>query len=175
MPRPPEALRLDRMSTPLGEALLVTDADGAMRALDWTTHETRLTTLLRRQNPPTDLVSGAAPAAMRAALAAYFEGDLAALNAVTWRTGGTDFQRAVWTALCSIPVGETVTYKGLAERIDRPKAIRAVGLANGANPVSIIVPCHRVIGADGTLTGYGGGLDRKQWLLIHEGAAFVDP
>ncbi|KQW66379.1 cysteine methyltransferase [Phenylobacterium sp. Root77] len=175
MPRPPEALRLDRMSTPLGEALLVTDTDGAMRALDWTTHETRLLTLLRRQNPPTDLVSGAAPAAMRAALAAYFEGDLTALDGVTWRTGGTDFQRAVWAALCSIPVGETLTYKGLAERIDRPKAIRAVGLANGANPVSIVVPCHRVIGADGTLTGYGGGLDRKQWLLIHEGAAFVDP
>ena len=89
-----------------------------------------------------------------------------------WRTGGTEFQRSVWTALCSIPVGETLTYKGLAQRIGRPAAIRAVGLANGANPVAIVVPCHRVIGSDGSLTGYGGGLDRKHWLLSHEGAAF---
>ncbi|MBA4014016.1 MAG: methylated-DNA--protein-cysteine methyltransferase [Phenylobacterium sp.] len=174
MPRPPEALTLDRMSTPLGEGLLVTDADGCLRAFDWTTHETRLTTLLRRQNPPTDLVAGSAPAATRAALDAYFAGELSALDFITWRTGGTEFQRSVWSALCTIPAGETLTYKGLAERIGRPKAIRAVGLANGSNPVSIVVPCHRVIGADGTLTGYGGGLDRKHWLLSHEGAAFVD-
>ena len=173
MPRPPEVLTLDRMATPVGEGLLVTDADGRLRAFDWTTHETRLTTLLRRQNPPTQLVEGSAPAATRAALEAYFAGDLTALGAIAWRTGGTEFQRAVWTALCSIPAGETLTYKGLAERIGRPKAIRAVGLANGSNPVSIVVPCHRVIGSDGTLTGYGGGLDRKRWLLGHEGAPFV--
>lgn len=174
MPRPPEALTLDRMATPLGEGLLVTDADGYLRAFDWTTHETRLTTLLRRQNPPSELVEGSAPAATRAALDAYFAGDLSALGAITWRTGGTEFQRSVWAALCTIPTGETLTYKALAERIGRPKAVRAVGLANGSNPVSIVVPCHRVIGADGTLTGYGGGLDRKHWLLSHEGAAFVD-
>lgn len=173
MPKPPEVLFLDRMTTPLGEGLLVTDAEGYLRAFDWTTHETRLMTLLRRQNAPTDLVPGEAPAAVRAALAAYFDGDLNALATIPWRTGGTDFQRAVWTALCTIPVGETLTYKGLAERIGNPKAVRAVGLANGANPVSIVVPCHRVIGSDGTLTGYGGGLERKHWLLSHEGAAFA--
>ena len=174
MPRPPEVLTLDRMTTPLGEGLLVTDANGYLRAFDWTTHETRLTTLLRRQNPPADLVGGTAPAAVRAELDAYFAGDLTALGRIAWRTGGTAFQRQVWTALCTIPAGETLTYKGLAERIGRPKAIRAVGLANGSNPVSIVVPCHRVIGANGKLTGYGGGLDRKHWLLSHEGAAFVD-
>ena len=174
MPRPPEVLTLDRMATPLGEGLLVSDADGYLRAFDWTTHETRLTTLLRRQNPPADLIGGGAPAAVRAELDAYFDGDLTALGRIAWRTGGTAFQRQVWTALCTIPAGETLTYKGLAERIGRPKAIRAVGLANGSNPVSIVVPCHRVIGSDGALTGYGGGLDRKHWLLSHEGAAFVD-
>ncbi|WP_312165700.1 methylated-DNA--[protein]-cysteine S-methyltransferase [Phenylobacterium sp.] len=173
MPKPPEVLHLDRMATPVGEGLLVTDAAGYLRAFDWTTHEARLTTLLRRQNAPTDLVAGPAPAAVRSALDAYFEGDLTALASIRWRTGGTDFQRAVWTALCTIPAGETLTYKGLAERIGNPKAVRAVGLANGANPVSIVVPCHRVIGSDGTLTGYGGGLERKHWLLSHEGAAFV--
>ena len=108
----------------------------------------------------------------RQAVDAYFAGDLAALAAISWRTGGTDFQRSVWTALCAIPVGETVTYKQLAERIGRPSAVRAVGLANGANPVGVVVPCHRVIGSDGSLTGYGGGLERKRWLLTHEGASF---
>ena len=174
MPRPPEVLSLDRLATPLGEGLLVTDAEGFLRAFDWATHEARLTTLLRRQNPPTDLVEGSAPAATRTALDSYFAGDLTALGAIAWRTGGTEFQRSVWSTLCTIPVGETLTYMELAARIGRPKAIRAVGLANGSNPVSIVVPCHRVIGADGTLTGYGGGLDRKHWLLSHEGAAFVD-
>ena len=172
MPRPPEVLTLDRMATPLGEGLLVTDAGGCLRAFDWTTHETRLTTLLRRQNPPTDLVGGGAPAAVRAELDAYFAGDLTALGAIPWRTGGTDFQRSVWAELCTIPAGRTVTYKQLAERIGRGSAVRAVGLANGANPVGVVVPCHRVIGSSGGLTGYGGGLERKRWLLTHEGASF---
>lgn len=172
MPKLPEALSLDRMQTPVGEAVLVTDADGFLRAFDWTTHEERLLRLLRRQNPPTELKEGRTPTAIRAAFDAYFGGDLAALSAVPWRTGGTEFQRSVWTALCTIPIGETLTYKGLAQRIGKPAAIRAVGLANGANPVAIVVPCHRVIGSDGSLTGYGGGLDRKHWLLTHEGAAF---
>jgi methylated-DNA-[protein]-cysteine S-methyltransferase len=78
----------------------------------------------------------------------------------------------VWSALCTIPAGETLSYKGLATKIGKPSAMRAVGLANGANPVGIVVPCHRVIGSNGSLTGYGGGMERKQWLLAHEGAAF---
>lgn len=172
MLKPPETLFLDRMPTPVGEAVFVSDAEGFLRAFDWTTHEERLLRLLRRQNPPTELKEGRAPAAIRAAFDDYFGGHLAALSAVPWRTGGTEFQRSVWTTLCTIPIGETLTYKGLAERIGKPAAIRAVGLANGANPVAIVVPCHRVIGSDGSLTGYGGGLDRKHWLLTHEGAAF---
>ena len=86
--------------------------------------------------------------------------------------GGTDFQRSVWDALRTIPAGETLSYAALAERVGRPTAVRAVGLANGTNPIAVIVPCHRVIGSDSSLTGYGGGLDRKRWLLEHEGAAF---
>ncbi len=82
---------------------------------------------------------------------------------------GTEFQLRVWAALCEIPYGVTWSYGQLAERIQNPKACRAVGLANGRNPISILVPCHRVIGANGTLTGYGGGIDRKRWLLTHEG------
>ncbi len=85
------------------------------------------------------------------------------------RLHGTPFQRRVWQALVEIPYGVTWSYGELARRIDQPSASRAVGLANGRNPISILVPCHRVIGADGTLTGYGGGLERKQWLLAHEG------
>ena len=82
---------------------------------------------------------------------------------------GTDFQKRVWTALCTIPFGESRAYSELAEQIGRPKAVRAVGAANGRNPISIIVPCHRVIGRNGKLTGYAGGLERKAWLLAHEG------
>jgi methylated-DNA-[protein]-cysteine S-methyltransferase len=90
------------------------------------------------------------------------------------RLQGTDFQQRVWQELTEIPFGETWSYGQLARRIDKPSASRAVGLANGQNPISIIVPCHRVIGADGSLTGYGGGLERKSWLLAHEGLRTLD-
>lgn len=101
-------------------------------------------------------------------LAAYFAGDLLALDRIEVLTGGTAFQRDVWSALRTISAGTTTSYSSLAARIGRPSATRAVGLANGSNPVAIVVPCHRVIGANNTLTGYGGGLDRKRWLLEHE-------
>ncbi len=102
---------------------------------------------------------------------AYFAGQRDALSQIAWRTAGTPFQQKVWRALAEIPVGTTISYGELARRVGSPAAVRAVGLANGANPVGVVVPCHRVIGADGSLTGYGGGLDRKRWLLEHEGAA----
>jgi methylated-DNA-[protein]-cysteine S-methyltransferase len=85
------------------------------------------------------------------------------------RLRGTEFQKRVWQELTEIPYGQTWSYGELAKRINNPSASRAVGLANGRNPISILVPCHRVIGADGSLTGYGGGLERKRWLLAHEG------
>jgi methylated-DNA-[protein]-cysteine S-methyltransferase len=104
------------------------------------------------------------------ALQRYFAGDLGALDAVEVDPGGTPFQQLVWTTLRRIPAGSTWSYARLAREIGRPSATRAVAAANGANPVSIVVPCHRVIGSDGSLTGYGGGLPRKRWLLTHEGA-----
>ena len=108
-------------------------------------------------------------AALDAVLRRYFAGALDALDTVAVELNGTPFQKQVWQALRRIPTGTTISYAQLAHRIGNPSAIRAVGTANGANPVAVIVPCHRVIGSDGSLTGYGGGLERKQWLLAHEG------
>ena len=105
--------------------------------------------------------------ALQEQLAAYFARDLKEFD-VQLAVSGTPFQQRVWAALATIPYGETWSYRELAEAVGNPKAVRAVGLANGRNPVSIVVPCHRVIGADGSLTGYGGGLERKSWLLDHE-------
>ena len=100
-------------------------------------------------------------------LAEYFAGERTDFD-ISMRAAGTPFQREVWRALCDIPYGETISYGELARRVGRPGSSRAVGAANGRNPISIVVPCHRVIGANGTLTGYGGGLERKSWLLDHE-------
>jgi methylated-DNA-[protein]-cysteine S-methyltransferase len=104
-----------------------------------------------------------------AVMARYFEGETGVLDTIPVELNGTSFQKAVWQALRRIPAGTTISYAELAKRIGDPAAVRAVGTANGANPVAVIVPCHRVIGSNGRLTGYGGGLDRKQWLLEHEG------
>ena len=164
----PLTLTLDRVATPVGEVLLVTDAEGAVRALDFADYEARMTRLLRRHWGEATLVEGRTPPAVRAAVEAWFGGDLTALDGLKVRTRGTDFQRAVWASLRSIPAGETRTYGQLAAAIGSPKAVRAAGLANGQNPIAVIVPCHRVIGANGTLTGYAGGLERKRWLLDHE-------
>ena len=167
----PETFTLDRIASPVGEVLLVTDAEGAVRAFDFTDYEARMMKLLARHYGEVALAEGRAPEAVRAAVAAYFGGDAKALDGLTVKTGGTDFQRQVWAALRTIPAGETWSYGQLASAIGKPSAVRAVGLANGANPVGVIVPCHRVVGANGTLTGYAGGLERKRWLLAHESAA----
>jgi methylated-DNA-[protein]-cysteine S-methyltransferase len=169
--KPPEPFGLDRLETPIGVALLVTDAEGALRALDWEDHEPRLRQLLRLQYGAPVLENARAPGDIRAALTGYFAGDLASLNTIKWCVAGTPFQRRVWTALRTIPPGTTMSYGALAAQLDMPRAVRAVGHANGTNPISIVVPCHRVIGTDGSLTGYGGGLPRKRWLLEHEGVA----
>jgi methylated-DNA-[protein]-cysteine S-methyltransferase len=109
-----------------------------------------------------------------AQLDAYFAGEQTDFDLAT-TLHGTEFQRRVWASLCEIPYGETISYGELARWVGNPKASRAVGLANGRNPVAIIVPCHRVIGANGSLTGYGGGLERKVWLLEHEAAHRTSP
>ena len=170
----PKTLTLERLSTPIGEALVVTDEGGVLRAFNWTDYEPKMRAWIERHYPKAALVEGRSPEAVRRALLAYFGGDARALDGLSWRASGTPFQLKVWEALCTIPTGETLSYAGLAERIGRPTAVRAVGLANGANPISLVVPCHRVIGTDGSLTGYGGGLPRKRWLLAHEGARFKE-
>ena len=167
--KPPEIFGLDRLDTPIGTALLVTDAKGALRALDWEDYEPRMRQLLRLQYGDAVLQNAPASDHIKAALKAYFAGELASLDSIEWRVAGTAFQRKVWTALRTIPVGTTTSYGALAAQLDMPAAVRAVGHANGSNPISIVVPCHRVIGANGSLTGYGGGLQRKRWLLQHEG------
>ncbi len=167
-----QRFHLDRLETPIGTALLVTDDQGLLRALDWSDYEARLHRLLRRHYGDYVLEKAAAPKDITAALAGYFKGDLGRLNTIKWRTNGTPFQRKVWSRLQKVRAGKTSSYGAFASRLNVPNAARAVGLANGANPVSVVVPCHRLIGADGSLTGYGGGLARKEWLLAHEGAAF---
>lgn len=120
---------------------------------------------------PRTLDSGDDPADVLGRVQRYFAGDLDALDDIDVRFDrGTPFQHEVWQALRTIPVGETISYAELARRVGRPSAFRAVGAANGQNPVGVVVPCHRVIASDGTLGGYAGGLDRKAWLLRHEGA-----
>ncbi|WP_188612181.1 methylated-DNA--[protein]-cysteine S-methyltransferase [Chelatococcus reniformis] len=161
-------MQLERRESPLGTVLIVTDASGALRALDFVDYEARMHRLLRLHYSGYELLERAAPLGVAHALDAYFSGEIDALAALGVATGGTAFQQCVWGALRQIPPGGAISYGELATRIGRVGASRAVGHANGSNPVAIVVPCHRVIGADGSLTGYGGGIERKRWLLDHE-------
>jgi O-6-methylguanine DNA methyltransferase len=167
---PHESLRIARVASPLGALLAVHDAAGDLCALDFADREPRLRRLLRGYFGPEGErpAPGLAPARLVDSLDAYFAGDLRALDAVPLRTHGTGFQRRVWSTLREIPAGATTSYGALARTLGCPGACRAVGRANGANPIAIVVPCHRVVGADGELTGYAGGLARKRWLLEHE-------
>jgi methylated-DNA-[protein]-cysteine S-methyltransferase len=163
-------LLIGRLNTPIGEMLIVADVEGNLRAVDWVDHETRMTRLLRLHYGEQGyrLEQASKLNGLTNAIENYFAGELIAIDSLAVRTGGTPFQREVWRALRTIPCGTTISYAKLAGQIGRPNAIRAVGLANGSNPIGVVVPCHRVIGADGSLTGYGGGLNRKLWLLKHE-------
>ena len=165
----PEAFNLDRLATPIGTALLITDGDGVLRALDWEEHAPRMRELLRLQYGAVALKDARAPRDLKTALSGYFKGDLDRLETIKWQVAGTPFQRKVWTALPSIPAGTTMSYGALAARLKAPNAMRAVGHANGSNPISVVIPCHRLIAADGSLVKYGSGLERKRWLLEHEG------
>jgi methylated-DNA-[protein]-cysteine S-methyltransferase len=171
----PERLRLDRLATPIGEALIVTDEMGCLRAFDWADCAASMARSLRLHYGSLTPAPGPAPGRIKRLVRDYFAGDVGCLAGIEWRTSGTAFQRAVWRGLTTIVPGETLSYGALAAKLGCPSAVRAVGAANGSNPISVVVPCHRVIGADGSLTGYGGGLERKRWLLRHEGAVFRDP
>lgn len=166
----PLAFLIDRIGTPIGELAIVADEDGRLRAVEWTDHDDRMHDSFRLHYGKDGYVlkNVRNPADLSAALRAYFDGDVGAIDRLKVSTGGTAFQKSVWKALRAIQCGETISYATLAERVGRPKAVRAVGHANGDNPISVVVPCHRVIGTNGSLTGYGGGIERKRWLLEHE-------
>ncbi len=159
-------LNYDEIESPIG-TILTAWHNGALCALDYEDYRERMLQLLRTRFGEVTL-QPRKHAEFRASLRQYFEGDLAACNPVKIDGGGTAFQRTAWSALRKIPAGRTATYGEIAAKIGAPSAARAVGLANSLNPIAIVVPCHRVVGANGKLTGYAGGLDRKRWLLDHE-------
>jgi methylated-DNA-[protein]-cysteine S-methyltransferase len=163
-------LHTDSLATPIGELIYVADHEGALRMIDWSDHNPRGERLLNIHYGKGGyaLTKQRDPFGLTTRLASYFAGDIHAIDDIPTATAGTAFQREVWSALREIPAAETISYGQLAQRIGRPRAVRAVGLANGSNPIGVVVPCHRVIGANGSLTGYGGGLHRKEWLLAHE-------
>jgi methylated-DNA-[protein]-cysteine S-methyltransferase len=165
-----EIFFLEAFDTPTGRMYIVTDDEHRLRATDWEDKGDRMLQWLRLDYGENGFRLGqaATPSPARRALEAYFEGEIGALDAIPTLARGTEFQRLVWSALREIPAGSTLSYGKLATRIGRPAAVRAVGAANGANPIPVVVPCHRVIGADASLTGFGGGLERKRWLLTHE-------
>ena len=160
----------DSIATPIGGMMIAVDAEGRLRAALFTEDEEVIRRQLRLQADRKELTLTPArnPQGLTETISNYFAGDLGAIDALPVETGGTPFQREVWSALREIKCGSTTSYGKLAERIGRPAAVRAVGLANGANPIAVVIPCHRVIGSNGSLTGYGGGIERKRWLLDHE-------
>ena len=166
-------LNQDTLDSPLGRIFVVTD-ETALCAVDFEGYENRMMTLLRKRYGDVRLVNATNPLGVTEKLLAYLQGDLTSLETIPVNTGGTDFQQQVWQQLKVISPGTVWTYGDLAHRLNNPKAVRAVGMANSLNPISIVLPCHRVVGANRTLTGYAGGLERKRWLLTHEGVTLVD-
>lgn len=181
----------ETIDTPLGDLEIIIDQQGQLRALEWADFHHRLLQLLVRHYGPDHSLNAPQFMARKPATKAgfalhqepvvpsirqpiedYFAGDLAAIDTLPVATAGTEFQRTVWQMLRTIPCGQIMTYGQMAAQLGNPGASRAVGLANGSNPISIVVPCHRVIGSNGTLTGYAGGVERKKWLLMHEGYLF---
>jgi O-6-methylguanine DNA methyltransferase len=163
------ALHTDTIESEIGPIVIVT-RPGALCAVDFEECDERMKRLLSRRFEDFALVREDNPLGVSEKLRAYFGKDYAALDDIVVETGGTEFQRRVWAALRAIPPGSTRTYGELAAQLGGSHRARAVGLANAQNPLSIVVPCHRLVGSDGSLTGYAGGLARKQWLLRHEGA-----
>jgi methylated-DNA-[protein]-cysteine S-methyltransferase len=162
-------IELMDLKTELGAMTLAITTDG-LCALDFSDSRDQVRGRLERHYPGASYTTGALAKKAAARVKAYFDGELDALDAFKVAPSGTDFQKQVWAALRKIPIGATWSYAALARKIGNPSAMRAVGAANGRNPITLVVPCHRVIAADGTLHGYGGGLWRKEWLLKHEGA-----
>ncbi len=171
-----KVLRLTTVISPIGNILLVTDQETVV-SLDYSGYEHRMMRLLAKRYGPVELVETSSAdqdlstfeTDLVTRMHAYLDGDLTSIDPISVNPGGTPFQSTVWHALRSISPGNVMSYGELARQLGNPAAVRAVGTTNSLNPISIILPCHRVIGASGKLTGYAGGLDRKRWLLNHEG------
>jgi len=175
-------LNVSRLATPLGTVTLASTPEG-LAGLAFEHRVDRMWRFLAARFGSVEQHKGGEPDPVEADLRAYFEGTIASLENIRTDAGGTEFQRRVWTALRRIPGGRTSSYAELARSIGQPTGFRAVATANATNPVAIVIPCHRVIHADGSISGYGGGVDRKKWLLRHEadnlpfvlGATIDDP
>lgn len=175
-------LTLSSMDSPIGPLALASDADGRLRGVSFADG---LTAAMRKQYPAAVFVEGGTPDGTAQALQSYFAGDREALRRVDWSldgaAAGDGFQARVWRALADVPVGRTITYGEMARRAGDPEAgaaagasaAQAAGVALNRNPIALVLPCHRVIGADGAMVGFGGGLERKTWLLRHEGALLI--
>ena len=171
---PPPALTLSWMDSPIGPLALACDDAGAVRGVSF---GDGLIKAMRREYPGAALADGETPAPVARDLATYFDGDREALGRVSWSldgaAAGDGFQARVWRALADVPAGVTISYGEMARRAGEPGAAQAAGVALNRNPIPLVLACHRVVGADGSLTGFGGGLERKGWLLRHEGALLL--
>ena len=167
-------LSLSTLPSPVGPLALACDAEGRLRGVSF---GEGLERVMRREYPGVTLAEGETPEAVRAGLEAYFAGDQAALGRIPWSLEGAvaadGFQARVWRALAEIPAGLTISYGEMAKRAGEPGAAQAAGVALNRNPIAVVLPCHRVVGADGAMVGFGGGLERKTWLLRHEGALLL--
>ncbi len=164
-----QTLFIDEVDSPIGNIVVYSDGH-ALLHLDFTDCPDRIERLIGRRFKTYTVQSGTDPLQMKVRLQAYFDRNKKSFLGIKLNTGGTEFQKKVWQALQAIPYGSTVSYAQLAKSIGQPTAVRAVAGANALNPVSIMIPCHRVIASDGKLAGYAGGIDRKKWLLRHERA-----
>jgi methylated-DNA-[protein]-cysteine S-methyltransferase len=163
-------LQLDYIDSPIGTILIIVDGE-QLCSLDFADYEQRMMTLLMRRYGPIHMAQTIDPYGFSSCIRDYFAGNYRCLDAIPVSPGGTIFQQQVWSMLRTIPPGTAINYGEIAAKLGKPTAYRAVGGANALNPIPIVLPCHRVVGADASLTGYGGGIERKRWLLQHEGYA----
>jgi methylated-DNA-[protein]-cysteine S-methyltransferase len=150
--------------------MILVARDGVLLLLEFLDSESRVLREMQLRFGDVELVPTRDPFGLSQVMRCYFDGNISAIDLLVTDGGGTDFERVVWAELRKIPHGTTLSYGGIARKLGDVNLSRAVGTANGRNPVAIVVPCHRVIGSDGSMTGYGGGIARKEWLLRHEGA-----
>ena len=162
----------DRIQTPIGDMILVA-RDGVLMLLEFEDATGRVEREMKLRFKNFELQQTENPFGLSQIMQNYFSGSINAIDNILTDGGGTTFEKSVWAELRKVPSGTTVSYGSIARKLGDINLSRAVGTANGRNPIAIVVPCHRVIGADGSMTGYGGGIARKEWLLRHEGAVLV--